>query len=185
MLEDLLERVHVQNYSEFCDRVLAAQASFVNAPGAPWMGRARQLDFLQVPLMDEITANNYKNGPFESIHQGGSFLYLYLPAGVARMCLQQQSLAPIPNRLRVQTGGGLLAMDAWPYDQYGITAEQVVRIYHKYGCRDATVQDVEFFVAVPRTASFGSVRGDTGVSIRRAPFDRFDIPVIGPALYLN
>ncbi|RWB93551.1 MAG: hypothetical protein EOS23_30685 [Mesorhizobium sp.] len=139
-LEYLLDRVHVAIYSEFCDSVLAAQASFVNAPGAPWLGRGRTLDFLQVPLMDTVTRANYTQGPFESINAGSEFLYLYMSAEVARECLRLQSLAPIPERLRVKVNGGQLAMEACPYDQ--ITAAQIVSTYHRCGCGDATVQDV-------------------------------------------
>ncbi|MGZ2454344.1 hypothetical protein ACVIRO_007161 [Rhizobium ruizarguesonis] len=177
-LEQLLENVHVSIYSSFCDRVLAAQASFVNDPGTPRLGLYKD-NLLQVPLMDTLTVANYK-GKLESIYAGALFLYLYVPKNVARACLEQQSLAPIPERLRLRAGGQL-AIVRDPFDQ--ITANEIVETYNRYGCSNATREDVEFFMAVPHTSEFNAPHDDRRVKIRRAVFGRFDIAVIGPALY--
>ncbi|WP_108523367.1 RolB family protein [Bradyrhizobium algeriense] len=179
-LEHLLQRVNVREYGDFIDLVMQSQFEFLAGP-RPWICPAKCDDLHDVPLMDDPTDGIRTEQILESIAQGSDFLYLYLPAAVARACCQQQSLAPIPRRLRVG-GDGLLAMELPPYD--GNTANEIVSIYHDLGCRNATVEDVEFFAAVPLTGLFEGVQ-NRALFLRSGPFGRFDIPVIGPAIFVE
>ncbi|MGX5806103.1 RolB family protein [Bradyrhizobium sp. Arg314] len=178
-LEHLLLSANVREYGDFCDLVMQSQFEFLAGPH-PWIAPAKLADLWQVPLMDDPTNGIRTEQILESIAQGSSFLYLYLPKEVARACCQQQSLAPIPGRLRVG-GEYLLAMEFPPHD--GRTANEIVSIYHDFGCSNATVEDVEFFAAVPLTGLFERLRNRLNLRLRGGPFGRFDIPVVGPSIF--
>ncbi|WP_404924723.1 RolB family protein [Mesorhizobium sp. ORM16] len=173
-------RVRVRKYSEFCNRLKQAQSGFLGSPRAPAVTPATRRALLMKPLINDL--NTSMERPYEVIEQGAEFLYLYLPMTVARECLESQSLAHIPERLR-KDGRGLLAMATWPYDQ--ITKDQIVNTYHRHGCNGATVADVEFFAAVPRTSLFRKHATDYNVSIRDGPFGPFDIDSIGHAMFVD
>lgn len=178
-LEHLLTRARNREYGNFCNRVLDRQFEFI-AGLTTFVAPAKLWYVQEGPLIDDPTDGIRPEQTLEPIFEGSDFLYLYLPAEVARACCQQQSLAPIPAHLRVG-GESLLAMELPPYD--GKTASEIVSIYHDLGCSDATVEDVEFFAAVPLTGLFERQRNRPYLHLRSGPFGRFDIPVVGPSIF--
>lgn len=176
-LENFLERELPQTYSVFCQELIQHQSVWLSSPEAPRLPPPTRRALLDHPCMNDLTQSS--GGPFEIISRD-DFHYLYVSQAVARQCLTSQSLDPIPAHLR--RGTRLLAMDAWPYDQH--TGSAILSKYHNNGWSDATLQDIEYFVAIPRTTLFQKPRNDGNVSIRTGAFGPFDILVIGRPLLI-
>ncbi|MPR13644.1 hypothetical protein FS317_45255 [Microvirga sp. M8] len=138
--------------------------------------RARLLEFATTACMNEPSEDR-----LELIQQSTFFLYLYVPEDVARGCLESQSLAPIPDYLRIPDGQDhkLLAMKTKPYGYTSVQA--IVQKYHNAGCYGVSNADIDFFIAVPKTSWFDNTE-DPDVFTRSGRFGPFDIVAIGRSM---
>ncbi|WP_177309942.1 RolB family protein [Rhizobium tibeticum] len=125
----------------------------------------------------------------ERVPPNPRILYVYMPADVARNCLQQGNLDPVPPHLRSNLGM-VVALEIPPYDT-NIRRRTVAQQYRNALCNPRP-DDMDFFVAVPHSSRW-IAGGMAAPSVYQRAFAtrhhraaegvRDEVVLIGPALF--